>query len=152
MAMTPWEPFEPMDTLRQAIDRLFRERFVPSWLAPTQFVRMIPVDVTETGNEYVIEASLPGFRKEDFQITATGNRLTIRATKEETKEEKKAGYIRHERYEGEVARSIELPTAIAFDKVSATYESGVLTLHAPKVEAARAKVIEVKVKEAVPAS
>ena len=77
--------------------------------------------------------------------------MTIYATKEEPTEEKKADYIRRERYEGAVTRTIELPTDIASDKVIATYESCVLTLHAPKVEAAKAKVIEVKVKELEPA-
>ncbi len=77
-----------------------------------------------------------------------GDTLTISyATKGEEKVEKPT-YVRRERYEGEMTRTITLPTQIQPEKVEATFESGVLTLHIPKSEAAKPKQIEVKVKEA----
>ncbi len=59
----------------------------------------------------------------------------------------KPNYVRRERYEGEMSRTITLPTQIEPEKVQATYERGVLTLHIPKSEAAKSKQITVKVKE-----
>jgi HSP20 family protein len=56
--------------------------------------------------------------------------------------------VRRERYEGEMIRTIALPTQIQPEKVQATYEHGVLKLQVPKSEAAKPKQIEVKVKEA----
>ena len=77
-----------------------------------------------------------------------GDTLTIRyATKSEEKVEK-PNYVRRERYEGEMTRTISLPSQIQPEKVQATYEHGVLTLHVPKSEAVKPKQIEVKVKDA----
>lgn len=59
----------------------------------------------------------------------------------------KPNYVRRERYEGEMTRTISLPAQIQPEKVQATYEQGVLTLHVPKSEATKPKQIEVKVKE-----
>jgi HSP20 family protein len=77
---------------------------------------------------------VPGIKPEEMQITATDNVLTIHATrKQEQKTEKTGQYVRRERYEGEMSRSIRLPGPIDTEKVSATYEHGVLTLTVPKI-------------------
>ena len=86
-------------------------------------------------------------RREELEVTALGDTLTIHyATKGEEKVEK-AKYVRRERYEGEMSRTIMLPSQIDPEKVQAAYESGVLTLHIPKSAATKPKQIAVKVKE-----
>jgi HSP20 family protein len=155
MALTPWEPFdelmrEPFEglvSLRDAVNRLFEESVIsPRRFAP--FGRVFPVDVRETDTDYVIEAALAGFKPEELQITALENTVTIQATrKREQKTEQAGKYVRQERYEGEMSRTVGLPGPIDPDKVSAIYEHGVLTLHAPKTEAAKAKQITVQTKE-----
>ena len=158
MAMSPWEPVdEVMDEawgglmpLRRAMNRLLEDSYIRA--ANVQpFRQLFPVDLRETENEYVIDASLPGVKPEEIQITAAESMLTIQATRKSEREEKdkKSGrYVRHELYEGEVSRSIRLPGTIDANKVTASYERGVLTLHMPKAEAAKAKQITVQVKEA----
>jgi HSP20 family protein len=147
MALTRWEPFESLTPLRDAMNQLLEESFI----RPMRFGvvgRVFPVDVSETDTDYMVEASLPGIKPEEMQITAVGNTLTIRAMrKHEEKAEKAGQYVRRERYEGELTRTIELPTTIDPDKVTATYEHGVLTLRVPKAEAAKPKQIQVKAKE-----
>ena len=155
MAMTPFDPFdevmgEPFTglmSLRQAMNRLFEDNFITSTnLDP--FRQLVPVDLRETETEYVIEASLPGIKPEEMQITATDNLLTIRATREQ--EEKKTGkkgqYMRRERYEGELRRTVSLPSPIDASKVTATYEHGVLTVSVPKTAQVKPAQIPVKVK------
>jgi HSP20 family protein len=111
------------------------------------FGRTVPVDIREMPEEYIVEASLPGFKPEELVVAATYDTLTIRAFhKIEAKPEKPA-YVRRERYEGEVSRIIELPTRIDAEKVVAAYTHGVLTLHIPKAEEAKPKQITVEVKE-----
>ena len=151
MSMIWKDPSETFLPLRQAVDRLFEESFV--W--PPRFAlltgRSFPLDIYESKDqkEYVVEASLPGVKPEEIEITATGDTLTITyATKGEEKMEKPK-YVRRERYEGEMTRTFALPTQIDPEKVLATYEHGVLTLHIPKSEVAKPKQIPVKVKEAV---
>lgn len=155
MALTPWEPFEewtrePFTGLlpfRDAMSRLLEE----SLISPVRFEpfrRVFPVDIRETDAEYVLEASLPGIKPDEMEITALENTITIRATRKLAEEKKEAGrYVRREQYVGEVSRTIGLPGMITPDKVTATYEHGVLTLHAPKAAAAKRTTIKVKAKE-----
>lgn len=155
MALTPWEPFEELPPLREAMNRLWEESMLGprrmgwpgfGWLA--QLGRTFPVDVRETETDYILEASLPGMKPDEIQVSAAGNTLTIHAeTTHEQKTEKAGTYVRQERYEGEVVRSITLPGAIDRAKIAATYEHGVLTLHVPKTEETKGQVIKVQVKE-----
>jgi HSP20 family protein len=151
MSMIWKDPSEAFMPLRQAVNRLFEESFV--WPPHLEILtgRTFPIDVYESKDqkEYLVEASLPGVKPEEIEITSSGDTLTITyATKGEEKVEK-SKYVRRERYEGEMSRTFTLPTQIDPEKVQATYEHGVLTLHVPKSEAAKPKQIPVKVKEAV---
>jgi HSP20 family protein len=140
---------EALLPLREAMNRLFEESFVgPRFEFFT--VRAFPLDIYESEDkqQYVVEASVSGFKPEDIQITAEGNTLMIRAAKKEETKTEKGAYVRRERYEGEMSRSVTLPSAIDASKVEATYEHGVLSLRIPKAEGAKPKKIPVKVKEA----
>ena len=149
MSMMWRDPREAFTPLRDVMNRLFEESFIWPGRLEVFTGRTFPVDVYETNDQqgYVVEASLPGAKPEDISISAMGDTLTIRyATKGEEKVEKPS-YVRRERYEGEMSRTITLPTQIQPEKVQATYEHGVLTLQVPKSEAVKPKQIEVKVKE-----
>jgi HSP20 family protein len=148
MSMIWKDPSEALMPLREAVNRLFEDSFIWPGRLEAFTGRTFPVDVYETKDQqgYVVEASLPGAQPEDISITAIGDTLTISyATKGEEKVEK-PNYVRRERYEGELRRTISLPTQIDPEKVQATYEHGVLKLVVPKVEAAKPKQISVKVK------
>ena len=143
------DPREAFTHLREAMNRLFEESFIWPGRLEVFTGRTFPVDVYETKDQqgYIVEASLPGAKPEDISMTAMGDTLTIRyATRGEEKVEK-PNYVRRERYEGEMTRTITLPTHIQPEKVQATYEQGVLKLQVPKSEPEKPKQIEVKVKE-----
>ncbi len=149
MSMIWKDPFDALMPLRDAVNRLFEDSFVWPGRLEVFTGRTFPVDVYETKDQqgYVIEASLPGVKPEDISITAMGDTLTIHyGTKGEEKVEK-PNYVRRERYEGEMTRTITLPTHIVPEKVQATYEHGVLKLQVPKSEEVKPKQIPVKVKE-----
>ncbi|HZR40762.1 MAG TPA: Hsp20/alpha crystallin family protein [Ktedonobacteraceae bacterium] len=149
MSMVPRDPFEALTPLREAMNRLFEESFVGPrlewWTA-----RSIPVDVYESEDkqQYVIEAAASGFKPEEIQVTAEGDTVTIRAARSEERKAGKGTYMRRERYEGEMSRSVTLPSAIDVNQVQATYEHGVLTLRVPKAAGAKPKQIPIQVKEA----
>jgi HSP20 family protein len=146
MSMMRREPFEALMPLRDAMNRLFEESFFWPGRLESFIGRSFPVDVYESKDQqgYVVEAALPGAKPEDISVSAEGNTLTISyATKGEQKEEK-PNYVRRERYEGEMSRTITLPTQIQPEKVEATYEHGVLKLQVPKSEAAKPSKIQVK--------
>lgn len=84
---------------------------------------------------------------EEVQITAEGDTLLIQARKKEEDKTEKGSFVRRERYEGEMSRSITLPTTFDPAKVEATYEHGLLKLTIAKAEAAKPKQIPINVKE-----
>jgi HSP20 family protein len=150
MSLIVRDPFETLTPLRDAMNRLFEESFVGprSELVTSQ---AFPVDIYETDDQhaYVVEATLPGTKPENIQITAVDNTLTIRVAEKQEGKVKKGNYVRRECYEGERQRAITLPTTIDAQKVEATYEHGVLTLRIPKTEAAKPKQIHVQVRQAI---
>ncbi len=94
-------------------------------------------DIRDTGDSYVLEAELPGFRKEDISLDLKDSILTITASHDETSEEKddKGTYIRRERRYGSFQRSFDV-TGIDVTAISAAYDSGVLAVTLPKAKPA----------------
>jgi HSP20 family protein len=145
-----WAPLRDMVSLRDAMDRLFEESFVhplSGWPMLGREGQALALDVYETDEALVVEASLPGISPDDVDISVVGNTLTIKGEvrQEEVKEEKGKYHFRERRY-GAFQRAIGLPVEVNADKAEATFENGVLRLTLPKVEEAKPKRIEVKVK------
>lgn len=91
-------------------------------------------DITEKDGTYVLEADLPGFKKEDISIDIDKDCLTISAEhKSEENEEKGDNYIRRERFYGSYTRSFNVK-GIDTEAITAAYNDGVLTLTMPKKE------------------
>jgi len=89
------------------------------------------IDVQDNKTEYVVEAELPGVRKEDLSITLDDGRLTIAAAKNETIEEKNKNYIHTERRYSSMSRSIMLADAES-SGIKAKLDNGLLTVCVPK--------------------
>lgn len=90
-------------------------------------------DIKDNGNEYVMEADLPGFKKENIKIDIDNDTLTITAERKNENSEKddKGNYIRMERSYGSFSRSFDV-SGINTEEISAAYNDGVLTLNMPK--------------------
>lgn len=142
--LTRWDPLREMTSLRSAMDRLLDRAFIgePEWESPR--LMSFALDVSESDNEYQVEASLPGIDPEDLEITYTGNTLTIKGETKSESEKEGARYHMRERRFGSFSRSITLPSTVDASKIEANYEKGVLKLQIPKAEEAKPKRIEVK--------
>ncbi len=118
--LTWYNPFEDLDDMQR---RLFGETAI------TDF----KTDIRDNGENYLLEADLPGFKKEDIAVEIEGDTLTIRAERSEEKEEKdgKGNFVKRERSYGSFSRSFDM-TGIRTEDVSAAYEDGVLKLTLPK--------------------
>ncbi len=145
-----WDPFREMVSLRDAMDRLFEESFVRpfgGWPLLGGEAQTLALDVYETDDNLVVEASLPGISPDEVDISVVGNTLTIKGEHEEKEEkEEKGKYHFRERRYGAFHRTISLPVEVDANKAEAVFENGVLKLTLPKVEEAKPKRIEVKVK------
>ena len=148
MSLMRNEPIETLVPLGQAMNRLLEESFFGLGRFD-MFGRALPLDIRETEREFVVEASAPGFTQEELHVTVSGDTLTIFAEHKTTeeKEDKARGYVRRERYQGEMYRTVKLSTPINEDQISATYERGVLTVRLPKAEKAQPKQVPIIVKE-----
>ncbi len=140
-----WDPFREMMTLRSAMDRLFENAFVGSdsgLMQPASWD--LALDVAETGDEFLVKASLPGINPDDLYITYNDRVLTIKGEiKDEKNIEEQQYHLRERRY-GSFSRSVALPATVKADKIEASYASGVLTLHLPKAEEAKPKRIAIR--------
>ncbi len=147
MSMQRWDPFREALSLRDAMNRLFEESFVrPSTgMAGTGTALGLAMDLEESQDEYVVRASLPGFRPEDVHITVTGDVLTIRAEHGGEEERKDRNYLLRERRMGAVSRTISLPTRVQADQAQARYENGELILTLPKAEEVKPRQIQIGV-------
>jgi HSP20 family protein len=107
----------------------------------------LALDIKEDGGDLVVEASLPGFKREDVAIEIKEGVLTIGARHDESKteegEENGVRYVRRERRTGSLSRRVSLPSTVDQDKATATLIDGVLTLRLPKTERDLPRRIEI---------
>ena len=121
---TWYNPFEELDDMQR--------RFVNLNLGESA-IADFKTDIRDNGDSYLLEAELPGFKKEDISVDLEGETLTIRAERTDEKEEKdgKGSFVKRERSYGSFSRSFDM-TGIRTEDVSAAYENGVLKLTLPK--------------------
>lgn len=96
---------------------------------------LMKTDIREHDQGYELEIDLPGFKKDEVQVTLENGYLTISAAKglDEDEQEKKTGrYIRRERYAGSCQRSFYVGEGISQEDVKAKFEHGILKLSFPK--------------------
>jgi HSP20 family protein len=137
-------PFGELMSLRSAMDRLFEDSFVRRpFGAGFEGGTTLPLDVTRTADELVVEAALPGIKPDDVEITIEDGTLQIRGEYRQDRKEGEGENLVQEIHRGSVARTITLPTGLEADKASATFEHGVLTLRIPKAEATKPKQIRI---------
>lgn len=103
------------------------------------------VDIAEDDKEYVINAELPGVNKEDVKVSVENGTLSISGERKTEKEEKGKKYHRVEQTYGTFMRTFALPESSSGEKISAEFRDGILKVHLPKDEKAKAKAIEVKI-------
>ena len=113
-----YDPFRMLDDMEQTM------------FAPMNSFR---TDIKDTGKAFVIEAELPGFSKEDIDVSLDENTLTITASHSESKEEKdeKTGYIHKERRSGAFRRCFDV-SGVDADAITGSLDNGILTLTLPK--------------------
>ncbi|MDD4124925.1 MAG: Hsp20/alpha crystallin family protein [Eubacteriales bacterium] len=93
-------------------------------------------DIRDDGDAFVLEADLPGFRKEDINVDINNDIMTVRAERHsehrsEQENETKGKYIRCERSYGSYSRQFDL-SGVNAEGITAKYDNGVLTMNLPK--------------------
>ncbi len=105
--------------------------------------RYVPaVNIFETENDFQLEIAAPGMRKEHFNIHVDDKKLTISAEQKE-EAESKVKYARKEFGYKTFKRTFALPNSVNIDKISASYEDGILKLTVPKKEEVKPRTIAI---------
>lgn len=138
--------FNPVNQFREELDRLMTGAFnTPGVATAARMVtgRSFPaVNVWEDGDNFFVEAEVPGLKSDDLEITVIGDELTLKGERA-ADERPESGYHRRERGAGSFSRSIKLPSEVNSDRVEAELNDGVLLLTLPKAEAAKPRKIKV---------
>lgn len=120
-------------------DEFFRTPRMSTWSAWTP-----PADLYETGDEFVLEMEMPGFHKDDLQVTVERGILTVSGQRREQEREENVTYHVRERSYDRFSRSFSLPQSVNADDVDAEYDNGILRVRLPKLSEAKPRQIAVK--------
>jgi HSP20 family protein len=112
-------------------DPLFRDFGIRSMFAPFDAPDM-RIDVSENDKAYVIQADIPGAKKDDIDVAVDGRQVSITAKSSRSIDRKDDTRLYSERSEGQVFRSFTLPAEVDDKGAEAKYADGVLTLTLPK--------------------
>lgn len=148
MEITPWRPWRenlwPWREWASFRDELMRA-WPGTWLGG--LIEAGPrLDLYQTDREVVVTAELPGLvSKDDVEITATEDSLTIRGEIKRSQEASDRSYHRTERFYGTFARTINLPAEVEPEKATASYQNGILEIRLPKAAQQRQRRIQINV-------
>jgi len=132
----------PGELFRNFFGRDLLDEFFETNLTDVFGATAMRADIREAENEYIVEAELPGVKKEDIDISLSDDRLTITAKCEESTSEERKNYICRERRSGQFSRTFLLQ-GIDNEKVNAEYKDGILKIVLPKAkEVKRGRRIE----------
>lgn len=123
-----FHPLTPADFFKGMLS--FNDFFDKGFLPETGGFR---ADLKETDSDYVLEAELPGFKKENISVEWENGRLLITAKKDAETKEEKENYIKQERYYGELSRRFRVE-GIKEKEMTAEYKDGILKVTMPKIE------------------
>jgi HSP20 family protein len=146
MALTRHTGGQDFDLLRREMDQLFNS-FFPArgqqqegggsalWAPRT--------DLAETDDAFVLAMDLPGIKSDDIEITFEDGTLKVSGERNASREQESGQYHRIERSYGRFFRSFRFGTNADPDKISASFDDGVLTIRVGKMEESKPRRIEV---------
>ncbi len=141
----PWSSFDRLSSLRDLLDSAFQLAGTSSGYATDRAWAPL-LDVHENSEAVIVQLEAGGLKKEDFDISLHDDNLTISGERRLETDKREGESFRSERFFGAFSRTIQLPSAVKTDAVTASYTDGVLTVTLPKAEDAKPKKIEVNVR------
>lgn len=103
------------------------------------------IELYEKDGNYVIEAQVPGFKRDEIEIECSENRVTISGSSQrQAVEDQLKGRVHWSEFEQkDFSRSIALPVEVDPDKVNARLQDGVLTVTLPAIGASLQKRVPI---------
>jgi HSP20 family protein len=137
--ITRYNPFNEVVSLREAMDRLFEDSFIPRAGVGS---RGLASNLYETADSFVLQIPMPGVNPDQVEITAQQDTLSIKwetsVNVPENATTHWSGFA-----SGQYQQSFTLPAAINSEKAAASYENGILVLTLPKAEHVKARTVKI---------
>lgn len=139
-----WEPFRELATLRDEMERIFRQIRPGSFEEEGLAGGWRPhLDLEERDDAFVLYTEMSGVKPEDIEVTFDEGVLTIEGERRFYEDKKAEGFHRVERRFGRFHRAVRLPGRADPDKIEAAYKDGMLTVTIRKSEEAKAHSIPI---------
>ena len=138
--------------LSAAVNALFNDAWVnpasTNWATVWGIGSRLPINIYADAEGYTFVAIVPGVKAEELSIETEGNtvKLSGETLAPAMSADEKVHTLRSEIGFGKFSRAFELPEDIDADKIEASLESGVLTVHVPKAETVKPRAIKVQAK------
>lgn len=131
MALNPWgmldDRFRWFDEMARALgpfSGLGRESARSTGVFP-------PVNIYDDGQAFLVRAEIPGLNRDGLEVSVKGEELTLKGERQAF-EARSASYHRRECGSGQFSRVVTLPQAVDPDRISATYQNGILEIVLPR--------------------
>jgi HSP20 family protein len=146
MLTTTYQPWGLMNQFRQDMEKFFdhynRQSEDQSAIATCAWVPA--VDIKEEGQQFVIEADIPGVEPKDIEVSMDNGVLTIKGERQSESQDEGQNYKRVERTYGSFYRRFSLPDTADAEHIQASGKNGVLQISIPKRELAKPRKISVQ--------
>ena len=113
---------------------LFDDFFDDDFFMNKKEKNLMKTDIIEKKDKYVLNIDLPGFNKDNINISLNNGYLNINAKEETKNDSEEDKVIRRERFYGECNRSFYLGEDIKEDDIEAEFKDGILIIDIPKKE------------------
>jgi HSP20 family protein len=138
-----YRPFQLLEEMEELAGRM-----LPAWRTlPAERMfwggALPQVDVLDQENQILVRAAIPGFGKDDIEVTSTNDAVTIRGQKEQ-EETSDGEYYRREIHCENFLRTVHLPAQVDDTRARATFREGVLEIALPKVESAKRHTLKIE--------
>jgi len=122
----------------------FHHEKLPDTFSFSTLSKIPNIDVIDRNKEIFIKAELPGFDKDDLDISISDSQLVIKAKSCTEEKEEEGDYLKQEIRKSEIYRSVLLPAEVEEDNIKTSYKNGVLKLTIPKQKKSQRKKIKVE--------
>jgi HSP20 family protein len=136
MRILPYRQHLPLNSIHNVMDELF-DRNIKGILGSDQIVTWPHANVRKDKSHYMIELSVPGFEKNNFEIMVKGDKLIVETIKKNESNQaiSKVKWLRREFNYDQFKRMFKLPENASTENIEAVYELGILKIKINKKSA-----------------
>ena len=125
--MLRFDPFRDVDALTSSL--------LGTQSGTNRSPRFMPMDLYKVDDHYVLDADLPGVDPGSIDLDVDRGTLTLTAHRSAPSEDSRQ-WLSSERFTGTYRRQLALGDGIDTERITASYDNGVLSVHIPLAERA----------------